>query len=287
MQSSTTDLKPNPLKSIISGGIAGAIETTVTYPTEFVKTYMQLYKEWSHSGVRKTVAHVYNSQGPMGFYRGLSVLVYMSIPKTGSRFGAYQYSSNNIFTEQSWGKDSRMRLFLCGLIAGVTEAIVASTPMETVKTKLIQDRIAGTGKYHSLTDAIWKIGQNEGIGGLYRGLGPTIYKCGSNQAVRFMMYNDLKKIIGEWVPGTPGMMLSGALAGAISVYVNNPIDVVKTNMQGEGAGRFDGPVDCARQIWRSEGVRGFYKGSVPRLAHVVVDVAIVFVIYEHTLNAVN
>ena len=115
MLSSTTDLKPNPLKSIISGGIAGAIEATVTYPTEFVKTYMQLYKSYSTLGVRHTISHIYSTHGALGFYRGLSVLVYFSIPKTGSRFGAYQYASNNIFTDQKWGKDSRLKPFLCGL----------------------------------------------------------------------------------------------------------------------------------------------------------------------------
>jgi len=190
MAPSTSDKKQNPLKSVISGGLTGAIEATITYPTEFTKTYMQLYSEWSKAGLRKTIKHIYEGHGVGGFYRGLSVLVTMSIPKTGTRFGAYQYARNSLFPEDTWGKDSRWRSLFCGLTAGVSEAIVAVTPMETVKTKLIHDKVAGTGKYNGLIHGVTTIAKLEGPAGLYRGLGPTIMKQGSNQAVRFLVYND-------------------------------------------------------------------------------------------------
>jgi solute carrier family 25 citrate transporter 1 len=93
----------------------------------------------------------------------------MSVPKTGSRFGAYEFARNSLFPEDSWGKDSRLRSLFCGLTAGVTEAIVAVTPMETVKTKLIHDKVAGTGKYNGLIGGVTTIVKLEGFGGLYRG----------------------------------------------------------------------------------------------------------------------
>lgn len=89
------------------------------------------------------------------------------------------------------------------------------------------------------------------------------------------------------MPETAGMLLAGGIAGAVSVYANTPVDVVKTNMQGEGASKFKGPMDCAAQIWKNEGIRGFYKGTVPRLSRVVIDVALTFVLYEHITNSLN
>ena len=62
--------------------------------------------------------------------------------------------------------------------------------------------------------------------------------------------------------------------------VNNPVDVVKTKMQSEMAKNFKGPLDCALNIWKNEGLRGFYKGTAPRLTHVIIDVSITFVLYE-------
>lgn len=75
------------------GGITGAIEISITYPTEFVKTQLQLDESSSKSGgirkyngpidcVKKTV----NTKGFFGLYRGLSVLLYGSIPKSAVRY---------------------------------------------------------------------------------------------------------------------------------------------------------------------------------------------------------
>ena len=74
------------------GGITGGIEICITYPTEFVKTQLQLDEGSSRRGearqynglidcVKKTV----KTRGFFGLYRGLSVLLYGSIPKSGVR----------------------------------------------------------------------------------------------------------------------------------------------------------------------------------------------------------
>ena len=55
------------------------------------------------------------------------------------------------------------------------------------------------------------------------GLGPTICKQGSNQAIRFLVYNDLSKILKEYIPYTPAIMVAGGVAGAVSVFGNTYI----------------------------------------------------------------
>jgi solute carrier family 25 citrate transporter 1 len=60
---------------------------------------------------------------------------------------------------------------------------------------------------------------------------------------------------------------------------NNPIDVVKTKMQGLEADKYKGVADCFKQIWASQGLMGFYSGVVPRLARVILDVALTFAIF--------
>ena len=74
-----------------------------------------------------------------------------------------------------------------------------------------------------------------GIGGVYKGLLPTILKQGSNQAIRFFVYENLK----HWFQGddysknigTLRTAFCGVTAGAASVFGNTPIDVIKTRMQ--------------------------------------------------------
>lgn len=75
--------------------------------------------------------------------------------------------------------------------------------------------------------------------------------------------------------------ISGGIAGAASVYANTPVDVVKTNMQGISAEKYNGPMDCFRTILREEGMRGLYKGTVPRLSRVVLDVALTFTLFDY------
>lgn len=75
-------------------------------------------------------------------------------------------------------------------------------------------------------------------------------------------------------------ILSGGFAGFCSVMANNPVDVVKTNMQGMEAHKYKGFADCFGQILRNEGPMGFYKGVGPRMARVILDVAITFSVFN-------
>lgn len=74
-----------------------------------------------------------------------------------------------------------------------------------------------------------------GLRGTYQGVTATILKQGSNQAMRFGVMETLKDWYRGGDPTKPvnkliiGMF--GAIAGAISVFGNTPIDVVKTRMQ--------------------------------------------------------
>lgn len=75
-------------------------------------------------------------------------------------------------------------------------------------------------------------------------------------------------------------LLSGGFAGFCSVMFNNPVDVVKTNMQGLDALKYGGFAGCFSYILKHEGPLGFYKGVGPRLARVILDVAITFSIFN-------
>ncbi len=74
-----------------------------------------------------------------------------------------------------------------------------------------------------------------GLAGTYKGLTPTILKQGSNQAIRFFVYSNLKRYFQEGDNskdiGNLRTFLIGGVAGATSVFGNTPIDVVKTRMQ--------------------------------------------------------
>lgn len=71
------------------GGITGGIEICITFPTEYVKTQLQLDEKGDrkkYTGIWDCAKKTVNSHGVFGLYRGLSVLLYGSIPKSAVRY---------------------------------------------------------------------------------------------------------------------------------------------------------------------------------------------------------
>ena len=272
------DNKSGFVKATISGGITGGIEACITYPTEFVKTMQQLYPE-KKTGPITVAKETIKSHGIRGLYRGLSCLLFFSVPKTGVRFGSKSFYDEHVFGNKKSGYIN----FVSGAMAGATEAIFVVTPQETLKVKLIHDRVKPEPKYSGFFNGVSTIYRNEGFHGVYKGLLPTILRQSSNQAIRFYVYGRTKTKLDQWIPNSPLAVrsaLAGAIAGAASVLGNNPIDVVKTQMQGLDAKRFKNSLDCALWIAKNDGVRGFYKGAEARMTRVVLDVAITFTLVE-------
>uniref|UniRef100_A0A669C165 Solute carrier family 25 member 1 n=1 Tax=Oreochromis niloticus TaxID=8128 RepID=A0A669C165_ORENI len=235
--------------------------------------------------VKQTV----QSHGIKGLYRGLSSLLYGSIPKSAVRFGVFEFLSNHAKDES--GRLDSTKSLLCGLGAGVMEAVLVVCPMETVKVKFIHDQTSANPKYKGFFHGVREIVRAQGLRGTYQGLTATVLKQGSNQAIRFFVMTSLKnwykgdnpnKAINPLVTG-----LFGAIAGAASVFGNTPLDVIKTRMQGLEAHKYKSTLDCAMKILRYEGLAAFYKGTVPRLGRVCLDVAIVFIIYEEVVKVLN
>jgi len=146
------EFKKNPFRAVIAGGITGGIEICITYPTEFVKTKMQLYKELQKLGIFGCVKDTVSKYGVFGLYKGLSALLTFSIPKTAVRFGTNESLKNHVFTTPG-----RTTSFFAGLGAGIAEAILVVTPAETIKVKLIHDKLLEQPKYRGLIHGIMEI----------------------------------------------------------------------------------------------------------------------------------
>lgn len=279
-------------KGILAGGITGGIEICITYPTEYVKTQLQLDQRSAkprYSGIGDVVKQTIKTNGVLGLYRGLSVLIYGSIPKSAVRFGAFEEFKKRAVDEK--GNLAPSKRLVCGLGAGVAEAILAVTPMETVKVKFINDQASANPKFRGFLHGVKCIVAEQGLRGCYQGLSATIIKQGSNQAIRFYVMETLKD---WWRGGDPTKPVNkavvgafGAIAGAASVFGNTPVDVVKTRMQGLEAAQYKNTLDCFMQIAKKEGLPAFYKGTVPRLSRVCLDVAITFMIYDSFMELFN
>ena len=121
---------------------------------------------------------------------------------------------------------------------------------------------------------LFSVHRVEGYRALFKGLGPQLIGVVPAKAINFFSYGNGKRIIGDkfnhgqeaaWVH-----LLAAANAGIITGTATNPIWLVKTRVQldrnlAEKSGalsnrRYRTSIDCIRQTFLDEGIKGFYRG---------------------------
>jgi solute carrier family 25 citrate transporter 1 len=106
------------------------VEGFATYPTEFVKTQMQL-ADSKYKTPLECLVTTTRTKGITALYQGVQPLVIGNSLKAGVRFVAFE-KLKALLAE----KDKPLKpykLVLAGLGAGMAEAILVVTPSETIK----------------------------------------------------------------------------------------------------------------------------------------------------------
>ena len=75
--------------------------------------------------------------------------------------------------------------------------------------------------------------------------------------------------------------ICGGLAASFSVLTNQPIDTIRTRLISQGEPRvYLGITDAIRKIYLNEGIKGFYRGTLPSIISSSPESAFRFTIYE-------
>lgn len=284
-QNNTTTNEASPLRSIIAGSTAGAVEIAILYPAEFAKTRTQLNQRLP-SGQKLSFP-------PFGaqWYAGCTTLIIGNSLKAGVRFVAFdQYRRLLSDTD---GNVSGPMTVVSGFLAGATESLLAVTPFESIKTQLIDDRKRPQPRMNGFLHGSALIFREQGVRGFFKGFVPTTARQAANSAVRFSSYTWLKQMAQSYVApgeklGTLGTFAIGAMAGTVTVYATQPIDTVKTRMQAiDSKGMYRNSIDCGVKIFREEGVLKLWSGAVPRLGRLMFSGGIVFAMYEKSMELLD
>ncbi|KAF2404526.1 mitochondrial carrier [Trichodelitschia bisporula] len=107
---------------------------------------------------------------------------------------------------------------------------------------------------------------------LYRGLMPNFAGNSISWSLYFLWYDKIKTRVqtfrGDEKLSMSDYLLSSASAGTLTAIFTNPIWVVKTRMLSSGRnapGAYRSMSHGLREIVRTEGVRGFWRGLIPSL----------------------
>ncbi|KAK5928943.1 solute carrier family 25 member 36-A-like [Pseudochaenichthys georgianus] len=196
-------------------------------------------------------------------------------------------------------RDTLVHLFAGG--CGGTVGAIVTCPLEVVKTRLQSStinfymsevqlstvngasvaRMSPPGPLHCLKLILKK----EGYRSLLRGLGPNLVGVAPSRAIYFAAYSTAKeKLNGVFEPdSTQVHMVSAGMAGFTAITATNPIWLIKTRLQLDARNRGErrmSAFECMRRVYRTDGLRGFYRGMSASYAGIS-ETVIHFVIYEN------
>ncbi|XP_015931418.1 uncharacterized protein LOC107457759 [Arachis duranensis] len=292
--------KPQQLGTVsqlLAGGVAGALAKTCTAPLARLTILFQV--QGMHSNVatlRKLsiwseATRIIHEEGFRAFWKGNLVTIAHRLPYSSVNFYAYEHYKKLLKTIpvlQSHTDNVSADLciqFVGGGLAGIT-ASASTYPLDLVRTRLAAQ--TNTTYYSGIFNALQTISKEEGIFGLYKGLGTTLLTVGPSIAISFTVYESMRSYWQSNRPNDSAAVVSlacGSLSGIASSTATFPLDLVRRRKQLEGAGGRArvytmGLFGMFRHIIRTEGLRGLYRGILPEYYKVVPGVGICFMTYD-------
>ncbi|XP_055313538.1 mitochondrial 2-oxoglutarate/malate carrier protein-like [Sitodiplosis mosellana] len=169
--------------------------------------------------------------------------------------------------------------YLFGGLAGMG-ATTFVQPLDLVKNRMqLQGAGGGKKEYKNTFDALTKILRNEGVTGIYRGLGAGFMRQATYTTTRLGVYtglNDSYKNKYEGQPGLLASMLMGIIAGATGAFVGTPAEVALIRMTADGRlpiaerRNYTGVFNALARITREEGVLTLWRGCIPTMGRAMV-----------------
>ncbi|KAH7119498.1 mitochondrial carrier domain-containing protein [Dactylonectria estremocensis] len=203
---------------------------------------------------------------------------------------------------------------LAGASGGLVTAVLTS-PLDVLRTRLQSDFYQTTSRsaqvlhpapQPTFSRHLWSsfshiretlqivnsIHYTEGWRGFFRGLGPSLAGVVPATAIKFYVYGNCKHLgarLFNRAEDDPMIHAQAAIAAGIATAtLTNPIWLVKTRLQldkartqanGIAARQYRNSLDCLRQVVRTEGIGGLYRGlSASYLG--TVETAMHLVMYE-------
>ncbi|CAL4938690.1 unnamed protein product [Urochloa decumbens] len=281
---------------LLAGGVAGAVSKTCTAPLARLTILFQVQGMHSdmatmrNTSIWREASRIVYEEGFRAFWKGNLVTIAHRLPYSSISFYAYERYKNllqmvpGLEKNGGFGADVGVRL-LGGGLSGITAASM-TYPLDLVRTRLAAQ--TNTAYYRGISHALFAICRDEGFRGLYKGLGATLLGVGPSIAVSFSVYETLRSHWQIERPYDSPVLISlacGSLSGIASSTFTFPLDLVRRRMQLEGAGGrarvyHTGLFGTFGHIFRTEGLRGLYRGILPEYCKVVPGVGIVFMTYE-------
>ncbi|KAL8705691.1 MAG: hypothetical protein Q9201_001211 [Fulgogasparrea decipioides] len=289
--------------AFIAGGIAACGAVTVTHPFETVKIRLQLQGELQskqeaprlYRGVFHGVSVIFKNEGPKGLFRGIGAAYVYQMVLNGCRLGFYEPLRKGITT--TIFKDANVQSLGVNIFSGATSGVLgaaAGSPFFLVKTRLQSYSpflpVGTQHGYKNALDGLRQISGNEGIKGLYRGVGAAMVRTGFGSSVQLPTYFFAKRRLVRHLEMQEGPTLhlaSSAASGFVVCCVMHPPDTIMSRMYNQTGNLYSGVFDCLYKTVKTEGLLAIYKGYFAHLARILPHTILTLSLAEQTNKLVR
>jgi len=291
----------NVFKGLFYGGFASCVAETITMPVDVVKTRLQMDGAGGvqrlYNGSMDCAKKMVAADGPGALFKGLPPALLRQSTYGSLRYGLYGPIRDALGVEPGTPKHMipLWKKIAAGAGAGAISSAIAN-PTDLVKIRLQTDgNLKGPDgeflpkRYTGMGHAFVTIVKEEGIFGLWKGVGPTCGRATALAAAELSTYDEVKSRFLQFGVFAEGLALTLATAfvsGFVSTVASSPFDVVKSRVMGQkvptdgSPPMFSGMMDCFIKSSKSEGIMSLYNGFWPNFGRVVPRVTIVFLVME-------
>eukprot|EP00698_Gefionella_okellyi_P025067 TRINITY_DN9060_c0_g1_i1.p1 TRINITY_DN9060_c0_g1~~TRINITY_DN9060_c0_g1_i1.p1 ORF type:complete len:312 (-),score=64.72 TRINITY_DN9060_c0_g1_i1:97-1032(-) len=172
-----------------------------------------------------------------------------------------------------------------GTVAGMACKLFEH-PFDTLKV-----RLQTSTKYTGPVDCLRQTVRQEGAVALFRGITAPLFGSAAENCIQFIVYEEMRRRLRSEAGAPLGIFqtgICGATAGAVMSFWLTPVELVKCRQQSPPADRlYRGSLDCIRQTFKEEGLRGFYKGHIATMPREIIGVGVFFAGYETVSRALS
>ncbi|ETV86860.1 hypothetical protein, variant 1 [Aphanomyces astaci] len=291
-----TPEKGSFIHHMLAGSAAGVVEHCSIFPIDTIKTHMQCQRCALNPGkpqltAFQTASMLIAKDGPRRLFRGVSTMLGASLPAHALYFSVFESC------KEKFGADSPEHTPIQSGAAGVIGTIMhdlVMTPMDVIKQRL------QLGYYSGVVNCVQTMVRTEGLRALYISFPTTLFMNLPYSMIMVSTNESMKKLLnpsGEINVGA--YVFSGAIAGAVAGAITNPLDVTKTRLQTQMMSlddtltcggkmvqsaapkvQYRGFLDAFGQIYKHEGVAGFFRGVGPRVCVHAPSVAVSWTTFE-------
>jgi len=269
---------PLPLhKSFCASAIAACVAEVTTIPLDTAKVRLQLQVTAPgatpvYKGIIGTGMKIAKEEGANSLFKGLGPGLQRQCLFGGLRIGLYE-PVKTLYVGEGHVGDVPLHLKIAAALTTGAIAMTIASPTDLVKVRMqAEGRLPeGTPKrYPSAMKAYGIIRAEEGIKGLWTGLGPNVARNATMNAAELASYDTVKSfLLRSGMPDeVPCHLISGLGAGLIAVCIASPLDVVKSRMMADKEGIYKSMPGCFAKTLSADGPLAFYKGFTANFARV-------------------